>query len=89
MTLTTTTNDVDARVKKLLQVRLGLPEEALKGDARLVEDLGMDSLDSVELAIQMEHEFEIAISEDLLTELATVADIVGLIARLREAPAQA
>jgi acyl carrier protein len=85
----TTTNDVDGRVKKLLQVRLGLAEEALKSDARLVEDLGMDSLDSVELAIQMEHEFEIGISEDLLTEVVTVADIVELVGRLRAARAEA
>jgi acyl carrier protein len=89
MAPTTTTNDVESRVKTLLQGRLGLPDEALKGDARLVEDLGMDSLDSVELAIQMEHEFQIAIAEDLLTELATVADVVGLIGRLREGHARA
>lgn len=89
MATTTMTNDVEARVKKLLQARLGMPEEALTSEARLVEDLEMDSLDSVELAIQMEKEFNIAIGEDLLTEITTVADIVGLIGGLQEARAQA
>ncbi|HLF50497.1 MAG TPA: acyl carrier protein [Methylomirabilota bacterium] len=86
---TTTTNDVEGRVKKILQARLGLPEEALRSEARLVEDLEMDSLDSVELAIQMEKEFNIGIGEDLLTEITTVADIVALIEELSGARAEA
>ena len=87
--MATTTNEVEARVKKILQARLGLPEEALTAEARLVEDLEMDSLDSVELAIQMEKEFDIGIREDLLTEITTVADIVALIEELAGARAEA
>jgi acyl carrier protein len=87
--MATTTNEVEMRVKKILQARLGLPEEALTAGARLVEDLEMDSLDSVELAIQMEKEFDIGIREDLLTEIMTVADIVALIEELAGARAEA
>ncbi|MBI3826505.1 MAG: acyl carrier protein [Candidatus Rokubacteria bacterium] len=78
-----TTMELDTQVKSILTERLGLPAEAITSDARLVEDLEMDSLDAVELAIQMEREFGISIEEDALRDVGTVAEVVALLERLR------
>jgi acyl carrier protein len=56
-------------------------------EARLVEDLGLDSLDAVELAISVERKFDIEVPEEELTKLKTVADMVALVeSRLKQAP---
>ena len=67
--------------------RLGLQVEQIVPEARLVEDLGLDSLDAVELAIAVERKFEIEVPEEELTKLKTVADMVALVERrMSEAP---
>jgi len=56
-------------------------------EARLVEDLGLDSLDAVELAISVERKFDIEVPEEELTKLKTVADMVALVqSRMKQAP---
>ena len=61
--------------------------EQLVPEARLVEDLGLDSLDAVELAISVERKFDIEVPEEELTKLKTVADMVALVeSRVRQAP---
>ena len=74
--------DLETRVKKVLTDRLGIPLEEIKLDARLVDDLGMDSLDAVELAIATEHEFGVSLSDDQIAKLETTADIMALVRRL-------
>jgi acyl carrier protein len=70
-----------------MAARLGLPAEQLVPEARLVEDLGLDSLDAVELAISVERKFDIEVPEEELTKLKTVADMVALVeSRVRQAP---
>jgi acyl carrier protein len=76
--------DLEARVKQILTNRLGIPPEAITTDARLVDDLGMDSLDAVELTIAIERQFSIATSDEQVTRLRTVADIVTLVRELAE-----
>jgi acyl carrier protein len=76
------TRDLEARVKQILTQRLGIPPEEIRLDALLVEDLGMDSLDAVELAIAAERQFDVALSDEQVAKLKTVADIVALIERL-------
>jgi len=75
-------SDLEARVKQILTTRLGMPPEEITTEARLVDDLGMDSLDAVELAIAMEREFRIELSDDPVAKLQTVGDIVVLVQRL-------
>jgi acyl carrier protein len=75
---------LEAEVKHLLNQRLGMPLDKIEMPARLVEDLGVDSLDAVELAIAAERAFDIEISADQVRELETVADVVALIQRLVE-----
>ena len=81
------TQDVANGLKEIMAARLGLPVEQLVPEARLVEDLGLDSLDAVELAISVERKFDIEVPEEELTKLKTVADMVALVeSRLPQAP---
>jgi acyl carrier protein len=74
--------NLEARVKQILTQRLGIPPEEIRLDATLVEDLGMDSLDAVELAIAAERQFNVSLSDEQVAKLKTVADIVALVQRL-------
>jgi acyl carrier protein len=76
--------DLDARIKQILTYRLGIPPEEIRLDATLVEDLGMDSLDAVELAIATERQFNVTLSDEQMAKLRTVADIVALVQRLAD-----
>jgi acyl carrier protein len=81
------TQDVADGLREIMAARLGLPAEQLVPEARLVEDLGLDSLDAVELAISVERKFDIEVPEEELTKLKTVADMVALVeGRVRQAP---
>jgi acyl carrier protein len=82
--------DLEDRVKQILTNRLGIPPSDITTESKLVDDLGMDSLDAVELAIATEREFAVAISDEEVAKLVTVADIIALVQRLgdeREDPA--
>ena len=81
------TQGVAEGLREIMAARLGLPAEQLVPEARLVEDLGLDSLDAVELAISVERKFDIEVPEEELTKLKTVADMVALVqSRLKQAP---
>ena len=75
---------LETRVKQILTNRLGIPPAEIRLDAKLTDDLGMDSLDAVELAIATERQFNIAVSDEQIAKLATVADIIALVRRLAE-----
>jgi len=74
--------DLEKRLKKLLMDRVGIPEEKIRPDASLVEDLGLDSLDAVELAMSMEEEFDLQIDDDQMRRFATVSDALGFVQKL-------
>lgn len=76
------TADIEAKVAQILTSRLGLAPADIRAEARLAEDLGMDSLDAVELAIAAERQFGIGLSDEQVTRLSTVADITGLVRQL-------
>ena len=81
------TQGVAEGLREIMAARLGLPAEQLVPEARLVEDLGLDSLDAVELAISVERKFDIEVPEEELTKLKTVADMVALVeSRVQQAP---
>ena len=81
------TQDIAEGLREIMAARLGLPAEQLVPEARLVEDLGLDSLDAVELAISVERKFDIEVPEEELTKLKTVADMVALVQnRVKQAP---
>lgn len=62
---------IEERVKKIIVEQLGVKEEDVKPEASFVEDLGADSLDTVELVMALEEEFDIEIPDDEEAEKIT------------------
>ena len=71
--------DVLERVTKIVVDRLNVEESEVKLEASFKEDLGADSLDVVELVMQLEDEFEMEISDEEAEKIATVGDAVTYI----------
>lgn len=71
--------DVLERVTKIIVDRLGVDETEVTLAANFKEDLGADSLDVVELVMQLEDEFEMEISDEDAEKIATVGDAVTYI----------
>ena len=67
------------RIKEIIIDKLGIEEGKITSDARFIEDLGADSLDTVELIMQFEEEFDIEISDDDAEKLTTVGSSVEYI----------
>ncbi|PYT06034.1 MAG: acyl carrier protein [Acidobacteria bacterium] len=78
------TSDLEARVRQVLTKSVGVPPEKITLDAKLVDDLGLDSVDLVELTIAAEREFDITISDEGMKESLTVADVANLVKRLTD-----
>ena len=70
---------IETQVVKILTDRVGIPPEAVVPGARLVDDLGLDYLDAVELVIALERQFGIAVSDAEAARLETVGDLVALV----------
>ena len=66
---------MNSKLRDLLVDELGVGEELLKPEAHLVTDLGLDSLDLMEVALAIEEDFDIGVSDDELLAWETVADI--------------
>ena len=72
-------SSVDERVKRLICDQLGLKEEQVKDEASFVEDLGADSLDTVELVMALEEEFETEIPDEEAEKITTVKEAINYI----------
>jgi acyl carrier protein len=71
--------DIDAKVKKIISEQLGVPEGDVKPEASFVNDLGADSLDTVELVMALEEEFGIEIPDEDAEKIATVQNAIDYI----------
>lgn len=71
------TNEV--RVKEIIVEQLGVNEDQVTPDAKLLEDLGADSLDAVELVMAIEEEFGIEVPDDEAEGLTTMGHIVAYV----------
>ena len=69
---------VDERVKKIIAEQLGVEEDEVTSEASFVEDLGADSLDTVELVMALEEEFGIEIPDEDAEKILTVGKALGL-----------
>ena len=67
---------VEERVKKIVAEQLGVKDEEVTSDASFVDDLGADSLDTVELVMALEEEFGIEVPDDDVESIRTVSDVV-------------
>jgi len=66
-------------VKKIIVEQLGVEESQVTEDAKFVEDLGADSLDTVELVMALEEEFSIEIPDEDAEKIASVGDAIKYI----------
>ena len=65
-------SSIEERVKKIVAEQLGVKEEEVQPEASFVEDLGADSLDTVELVMALEEEFETEIPDEEAEKITTV-----------------
>jgi acyl carrier protein len=72
-------SDIADRVKKIVVEHLGVEEDKVAEGASFIDDLGADSLDTVELVMAFEEEFSIEISDDAAKDIQTVGDAVKFI----------
>ena len=72
-------SDTTDRVKKIVVEHLGVEEDKVAEGASFIDDLGADSLDTVELVMAFEEEFGIEIPDDAAEKIATVKDPITFI----------
>lgn len=72
-------SNIEERVKKIIIEQLGVKEEDVKPEASFVDDLGADSLDTVELVMALEEEFDTEIPDEEAEKITTVKAAVDYI----------
>jgi len=72
-------SDIADKVKKIVVEHLGVDEDKVETGASFIDDLGADSLDTVELVMAFEEEFGIEIPDDAAEKIQTVQDAVDFI----------
>ena len=75
----TTMSSIEERVRKIVVEQLGVAEDQVTPDASFVDDLGADSLDTVELVMALEEEFDAEIPDDQAESITTVKQAVDFI----------
>ena len=72
-------SDIESKVYAIIVDKLGVDEAEVKNEASFANDLGADSLDTVELIMEFEKEFQIQIPDDQAEKISTVGDAVAYI----------
>lgn len=73
-------SDIADRVKKIVVEHLGVDESKVTENASFIDDLGADSLDTVELVMAFEDEFGVEIPDDAAEKILTVKDAIAFVA---------
>lgn len=74
----------EARIKDIIVEQLGVNEDQVTAEAKLMEDLGADSLDAVELVMAIEEEFGIEVPDDEAEKLTSMGDILAYVDKTGE-----
>jgi len=69
--------DIEAKVKEIVVEQLGVDEAQVKPEASFIDDLGADSLDTVELVMAFEEKFDIEIPDEDAEKIRTVGDAIS------------
>lgn len=77
-------DNIEARVKKIVAEQLGVAEADIKNTSSFVEDLGADSLDTVELVMALEEEFETEIPDEDAEKITNVQQAIDYVSTKRE-----
>ena len=72
-------SEIASKVKAIIVDKLGVEESEVTNEASFTNDLGADSLDTVELIMELEKEFNISIPDDQAEKIATVGDAISYI----------
>mgnify|MGYP000854497238 CR=1 FL=1 len=72
-------SEIESKVKAIIVDKLGVDEAEVKPESSFTNDLGADSLDTVELIMEFEKEFGISIPDDKAEKIATVGDAISYI----------
>ena len=75
---------VEEKVKQIIVEELGVDEPEVTANARFIEDLGADSLDTVELVMRFEEEFDIEIPDEDAEKIQSVRDAVSYIEQYKK-----
>ncbi len=78
-------SDISERVKKIVVEHLSVDAEKVVDDASFIDDLGADSLDTVELVMAFEEEFNVEIPDDAAETIQTVGDAVRFLEKKKAA----
>ncbi|HJL81878.1 MAG TPA: acyl carrier protein [Gammaproteobacteria bacterium] len=70
---------IEERVKKIVAEQLGSGEDEISNESSFIDDLGADSLDTVELVMALEEEFDIEIPDDDAEKIATVQAAIDFV----------
>ncbi|MBK6617202.1 MAG: acyl carrier protein [Nitrosomonas sp.] len=71
--------EIEQRIKKIVAEQLGVKEEEIKNESSFVNDLGADSLDTVELVMALEEEFECEIPDEQAEKINTVQEAIDYV----------
>ena len=72
-------SDIEERVKKIVVEHLGVEEAKIQSDSKFIDDLGADSLDTVELVMAFEEEFGCEIPDDAAEKIQSVKDAIDFL----------
>lgn len=78
-------SDIQSRIIKVICDQLDVEEDKVTAEAHFIDDLGADSLDTVELVMAFEEEFDVEIPDDMAEQIKTVNDVIALVSGKVEA----
>ena len=76
-------NSIEEEVRSIIVDQLGVESDKVTADAKFIEDLGADSLDTVELVMAFEENFDIEVPDEEAEKLQSVADVVAYIEKVQ------
>ena len=76
-------NSIEEKVRSIIVDQLGVESDKVTADAKFIEDLGADSLDTVELVMAFEEKFDIEVPDEEAEKLQSVADVVAYIEKVQ------
>lgn len=75
--------EIFSKVAEILSDKLGVKQDQIKETSKLIDDLGADSLDLVDLVMALEEEFGVKIADDQLQKISTVKDVIDYIVKVK------